>query len=354
MDIATRFATWKAGLATKSDLNSATAGLVAANDYNAAAIVAMIDNAGSDVTISADHIEFTGKTIDATVSGGLNINNGKPGTQGNRNYVITANDTDGFSIESRGGSQDISIFNIDNEGNISHTYNGTETFAFDRNGAGHIANGNISWDANGAITLSSAEYEDEIGNTLRSFCSFDTYGVFKVHLDDVTNQQTKSEFSIAPNGTLNYMVNGTDRLRITKNGDGYLAGSNKITWSSAGGVNLAGGLSVGGDIVADSGTVTTQTVTLSLGSGTTYKVGIIQNDGSYYLSLAPTALYPNGGIMMNSTGRLGVLNNNSFKAAFDWSDIPSSETSITSIERFINSGSYQAGYTIKNGLIVNA
>lgn len=61
VDIATRFATWKAGLATKSYVDGATAGLVAANDYNAAAIVAMINGAGSSITLSADKIDFKGE-----------------------------------------------------------------------------------------------------------------------------------------------------------------------------------------------------------------------------------------------------------------------------------------------------
>ena len=40
-------------------INTATAGLVASNDFNAASVVAMVNGAGSSVNINADKINLT-------------------------------------------------------------------------------------------------------------------------------------------------------------------------------------------------------------------------------------------------------------------------------------------------------
>ena len=57
-DIVNRINTWKAGLTTKADLNSATAELMAANDFTSAAVIAKVNEAGSDVKINADRINI--------------------------------------------------------------------------------------------------------------------------------------------------------------------------------------------------------------------------------------------------------------------------------------------------------
>ena len=87
--ISTKIGNWKAGLITESYVNNAvsngtsglastgyvdnkvsgaTAGLMAANDFTAAAIVAKVNNAGSNVKISADHVDINSAdlTIDAS------------------------------------------------------------------------------------------------------------------------------------------------------------------------------------------------------------------------------------------------------------------------------------------------
>lgn len=55
--------TYTAGIMTEAEFNSAKTQLVAKSDYDAATIVAMINNAGSLVEISADKIDLDGETI---------------------------------------------------------------------------------------------------------------------------------------------------------------------------------------------------------------------------------------------------------------------------------------------------
>ena len=50
-------------------INTATAGLVASNDFNAASVVAMVNGAGSSVNINADKINLTGQTTFITAVG---------------------------------------------------------------------------------------------------------------------------------------------------------------------------------------------------------------------------------------------------------------------------------------------
>ena len=70
-DIVNRINTWKAGLSTKADLNSATASLMAANDFTSAAVIAKVNEYGGSVKISADKIDLDGyvkaSDIDADV-----------------------------------------------------------------------------------------------------------------------------------------------------------------------------------------------------------------------------------------------------------------------------------------------
>lgn len=68
--IATLLATngsYTSGIMTETEFNTAKASLVAASDYNAASIVAMVNNAGSNVTISADKINLNGTTFVDTI-----------------------------------------------------------------------------------------------------------------------------------------------------------------------------------------------------------------------------------------------------------------------------------------------
>lgn len=55
--------TYTAGIMTEAEFNSAKTQLVAKNEYDAATIVAMINNAGSLVSISADKIDLTGNVF---------------------------------------------------------------------------------------------------------------------------------------------------------------------------------------------------------------------------------------------------------------------------------------------------
>lgn len=59
-NIVNRINTWKAGLTTKADLNSATAELMAANDFTSAAVIAKVNEYGGSVKISADKIDLDG------------------------------------------------------------------------------------------------------------------------------------------------------------------------------------------------------------------------------------------------------------------------------------------------------
>lgn len=72
--------TYTAGIMTEAEFNAAKTSLVAKNEYDAATIVAMINNAGSLVQISADKIELDGETIveklNAQSSGGIGSGGG--------------------------------------------------------------------------------------------------------------------------------------------------------------------------------------------------------------------------------------------------------------------------------------
>ena len=56
---ANNIGTYTSGFVTTSDLNSAVAQMVAKDDYNAATIVAMVNEAGSSIELDADKINFT-------------------------------------------------------------------------------------------------------------------------------------------------------------------------------------------------------------------------------------------------------------------------------------------------------
>lgn len=62
MDLRTDYNNFSAQVITKATLDSAVAGLVAKTDYNAAKIVAMVNNSGSEVKIEADKINLKGVT----------------------------------------------------------------------------------------------------------------------------------------------------------------------------------------------------------------------------------------------------------------------------------------------------
>lgn len=219
--IANKIANWKAGLVTQANLNNATAGLVASDDYNAATILAMINGDESTAKISADKIEFSGQEINAIITSGLYINNGKPAGQGNKNYIISANDRSGFSIESRGSSADISIFNIDTSGNIVHTYNGSETFAFGREGNGYLANGNLSWGADGDLVIrSSKQFVDEFGTETGETVTIDFDESLGLRLQYSKNGVLSNRVAITPTGKIIY--NSFEFNRVTIGSSTYM------------------------------------------------------------------------------------------------------------------------------------
>lgn len=71
-----------------------------------------------------------------------------------------------------------------------------------------------------------------------------------------------------------------------------------------------------------------------------FSIEVVELSGTKYLSI-------NDSILIDSEGKLGIIDNNVFKPGMNLEN-----TGYTNIVDFINSGSTQAGYTIKNGLIV--
>lgn len=59
-NISNKINSWKTSLATKADLTSATAELMAANDFTSAAVIAKVNEYGGSVKISADKIDLDG------------------------------------------------------------------------------------------------------------------------------------------------------------------------------------------------------------------------------------------------------------------------------------------------------
>lgn len=64
--------TYTAGIMTEAEFNAAKTSLVAKNEYDAATIVAMINNAGSLVEINADKINLNGNTFVDAIFANIN------------------------------------------------------------------------------------------------------------------------------------------------------------------------------------------------------------------------------------------------------------------------------------------
>lgn len=343
VNLATRLGNWKAGVVIKSDLTTSVASLIAANSDNtaAAAIINTVNDYGSSVKISANRIEFEGQTIAATVSGGLAINNGKQGGMGQYSYLITANDNDGLVIDSRGGNADISIFNIDKYGNISHTYNNVTRFEFNREGDGFIACGNIAWTADGDVVIkSSKEFIDEIGTPVidEITLEFDeTYG-FSIKQGD--GESVSNRFSVTPSGKLIQMANGVTTFQIEADGSGLLgkpygnraATYTPITWTPTS-VSLLGTFTT----TYNASNLRSTSVNGELLCSGSFEVNsgkaILDSDGSGQLA--------NGAIVWDTDGTLTV-------DGYETYSLPDN----TNLDGFLfHSGSLTA-YTIRNGLIV--
>lgn len=341
--VANKIAQWQAGFVSQATLEGAFASMLATDSDHStvSAIVTSVNNAGSDVTISADHIEFKGQTIDATVSGGLAINNGKQGGMGQYSYLITANDNDGLKIDSRGSNADISIFNIDKYGNISHTYNNVTRFEFNREGDGFIACGNIAWTADGDVSIkSTGEFEDELGtdHTVDSTAHFTTNG-FEIENNDDADSDFYNIFRIYRNGNILQQVNLEDVFKSNYDGTGFIGISSNANYNKHA-INWTEKTAQLFDIL------TVSKYVAALGEDTVSVNGALRV-GNYRFGVDSSKLNINavnntsGGIQMDATGTLAVDGYEAFS-------LPDS----TNLDGFLfHSGSLTA-YTIKNGLIV--
>ena len=357
--IATKFRNWKAGLVTTANKSQSIASLLAASSDNtaAAAIAAIVNSNGSTAKISADHIQFTGQTLNAVVSGGLAIDNGKQGGGGQYSYLITANDDDGLVIDSRGGNADISIFNIDKYGNISHTYNNVTRFEFNREGDGFIACGNIAWTADGDVSIkSTGEFEDELGteHTVDSTAHFTSNG-FEIENNDDADSDFYNIFRIYRNGSILQQVNFEDVFKSNYDGTGFIGISSNdnyskhaINWTEKT-AQLFDILTVSKNVAALGADTVSIDGTLRLGD---YRFRIVTISNAQYLSINTSDSVLNG-LLIAADGTLGVNVNGVFKKGFDLEEFASqqSDPSAVNIGSFFG-GSDSASYTIKYGLII--
>lgn len=168
-DIQTRVANKIAGFLSTSNLDTAIAGIFAQTGPTAsptarAAVMAMINNNKSSLTLTADDILVSGAT---TVAGKLTALEGLVTNSVSSNilHAYSGNLTD---LSNNANGSHVVI----NDGKIEgYKANGTEhtqdMYAFNANGSGYVANGNIAWDADGNVTINSRNVN--AGSTYNAF-----------------------------------------------------------------------------------------------------------------------------------------------------------------------------------------
>lgn len=340
--VANKIAQWQAGFVTQATLEGAFASMLATDSDHStvSAIVTSVNDAGSNVTISANHIEFTGQTIDA-ITKGLHISNGQPAGYGQYSFGIDIDNQGGIVLDSRGQNAHISKFVISGLGNFKHTFDDVETFAFNREGDGFLAKGHLAWTATGDVSINSTgEFEDELGtnHTVESIAHFTTNG-FEIENNDDADSDFYNIFRIYRNGSILQQVNLEDVFKSNYDGTGFIGISSNANYNKHA-INWTEKTAQLFDIL------TVSKYVAALGEDTVSVNGALRV-GNYRFGVDSSKLNINtvnntsGGIQMDATGTLAVDGYEAFS-------LPDN----TNLDGFLfHSGSLTA-YTIKNGLIV--
>lgn len=327
VDLATRLGNWKAGVITTAKLDSAVTSLIASHqsgdDVNSAVIRLIANNMGNQIALTTDMLTLS----DGDTLGGLIFTSNSIAFF-NACYEMHEvsgkylNPTTRKPTDSSVGAQSI----LYTETRLSYNNVGTETC---------VLNGHFN------------PFELVYGNTM-----YDEYGV------TISNSSNSVLAKLSSEGLT---VSGNE---LSSNGLSLTSGS-QIEISGSGG-NLQiylsnSGLDIGNTTYADDeiiaqgaftiGPATFNNSTLALSTNALTFGGFqIQNvtlGTTTYLCISPNSSV-NSGLLIAADGTLGVNVNGVFKRGFDLSS-----TGLTDIAAFVNSGSTQGGYTIKNGLIVS-
>lgn len=150
-------------------INTATSGLVASNDFTAASIVAMVNDAGSSVNINADKINLNGQTTFITAVGqALNaqqITTNTLDAQGTNTVIDDQDVSHTYTSHTIVDGDGIRIYN----GTTGHQYDAQNENVYDANswldksGEGWVANGHVTWNAEGDTYIGPGdpEYQDD-------------------------------------------------------------------------------------------------------------------------------------------------------------------------------------------------
>lgn len=185
----------KSAVTTKISDGIASADLVAANDYNAASIVAMV-NASNDssIKLSADKITLDGQTIANELKALTSVQVGK---DTGLHIVTTASDENGLIFYNQQG-QDVGSFYIDESGYLQLRLLGPDGSYY-----------NVDWSNMNKMSIEYIRRWEDTGyftivEDTSDPTSYDTWYLYNIVMNDITESELATIKSIVSSGSGTY------------------------------------------------------------------------------------------------------------------------------------------------------